>query len=322
MALVDVEEVKVTGQNPALFTAGYEFEITFECIEELSDDLEWKVVYVGSASDEAMDQTLEEVMVGPVPLGTSKFTLEAAAPDWSRIPHQDRLGVTVLNVCCSYKGQPFVNVGYYVNNEYYLMNGPNDGGKPTLDAAELPSELDQACVFRNVMVNEPRVTRYNIKWHLQPGEVLPEPPPTPRDLSKIGKGPLHGLAVNDDEDGDDLGDDDEDVEDALLEDDDEEIELGDDEDDIEDDDEEQPANKRQRTSELLLDDGGEDDDDDELDDDVPEAALYEEEDEQPGVIAEEEEDEEEEEDDDVEEDQDLGLDEGDVEEDEEEAEDP
>ena len=39
-------------------------------------DLEFKVVYVGSAESEAHDQTLESVMVGPVPVGTSKFRLE------------------------------------------------------------------------------------------------------------------------------------------------------------------------------------------------------------------------------------------------------
>jgi hypothetical protein len=37
-------------QNPAPFTAPYEFEITFECLENLSKDLEWKLTYVGSAT--------------------------------------------------------------------------------------------------------------------------------------------------------------------------------------------------------------------------------------------------------------------------------
>jgi hypothetical protein len=39
-------------------------------------DLEWKVVYVGSAKGEEHDQVLDEVLVGPVPLGTSKFVLQ------------------------------------------------------------------------------------------------------------------------------------------------------------------------------------------------------------------------------------------------------
>ena len=33
-------------------------------------NLEWKVIYVGSADDVEYDQVLEEVCVGPVPIGT------------------------------------------------------------------------------------------------------------------------------------------------------------------------------------------------------------------------------------------------------------
>lgn len=39
-------------------------------------DLEWKVVYVSSAEDAEQDQVLEEVMVGPVPVGINKFVLQ------------------------------------------------------------------------------------------------------------------------------------------------------------------------------------------------------------------------------------------------------
>ena len=38
-------------------------------------DLEWKVIYVGSASSPEHDQELDSVLVGPVPVGTSKFLL-------------------------------------------------------------------------------------------------------------------------------------------------------------------------------------------------------------------------------------------------------
>ena len=49
--------------------------------QELEDDLEWKLIYVGSADDEEMDQTLEEVMVGPVPVGVNKFVFHSPAPE-------------------------------------------------------------------------------------------------------------------------------------------------------------------------------------------------------------------------------------------------
>lgn len=42
-------------------------------------DLEWKVIYVGSAEDTRYDQVLEEVDVGPIPIGVNKFVLTAGS---------------------------------------------------------------------------------------------------------------------------------------------------------------------------------------------------------------------------------------------------
>jgi len=49
MAAVSLLNVTVKN-NPAPITKPYEFEITFECLESLSKDLEWKLTYVGSAT--------------------------------------------------------------------------------------------------------------------------------------------------------------------------------------------------------------------------------------------------------------------------------
>jgi histone chaperone ASF1 len=68
MSVVSLLGVKILN-NPAPFTASYQFEITFECLEQLqkgqqfkskcspsdfltrpSLDLEWKLTYVGSAT--------------------------------------------------------------------------------------------------------------------------------------------------------------------------------------------------------------------------------------------------------------------------------
>jgi hypothetical protein len=74
---------------------------------------------VGSAEDQSADQVLEEVMVGPVPMGVSKFVLTAEAPNTDLIPMKDLVGVTVVLITCSYREKEFVRIGYYVNNEYY-----------------------------------------------------------------------------------------------------------------------------------------------------------------------------------------------------------
>mmetsp|Transcript_26775 Transcript_26775/g.56926 ORF Transcript_26775/g.56926 Transcript_26775/m.56926 type:complete len:240 (+) Transcript_26775:453-1172(+) len=154
MALVNVVNMAVL-DNPAPFLSPFSFEITFECLQPLDDDLEWKVLYVGSAEDTSHDQVLDEILVGPVPVGINKFVLQADAPDTSQIPEGDILGVTVVLVTCSYREKEFVRVGYYVNNEYSEQYDEEVGP---------PRPLDMDKVRRAVLSEKPRVTRFAIPW--------------------------------------------------------------------------------------------------------------------------------------------------------------
>ena len=141
--------------NPAQFLSPFSFEITFECLQPLQDDLEWKVLYVGSAEDTTHDQVLDEILVGPIPVGINKFVLQADAPDISQIPQDDILGVTVVLVTCSYREKEFVRVGYYVNNEYT---------EPYDEEMGPPKPLDMNKVRRCVLSEKPRVTRFPVQW--------------------------------------------------------------------------------------------------------------------------------------------------------------
>jgi histone chaperone ASF1 len=168
MSVVSLLGVKVLN-NPAAFSDSYEFEITFECLEQLQKDLEWKLTYVGSATSSEHDQELDSLLVGPIPVGVNKFIFEADPPDLKRIPQTEILGVTVILLTCSYDGREFVRVGYYVNNEY--------------DSEELnadpPSKPIIERVRRNVLAEKPRVTRFAIKWDSEesaPAEYPPEQP--------------------------------------------------------------------------------------------------------------------------------------------------
>lgn len=42
----------------------------------LLTDLEWKIIYVGAAESEEYDQTLDSVLVGPVPVGKHMFVFQ------------------------------------------------------------------------------------------------------------------------------------------------------------------------------------------------------------------------------------------------------
>jgi len=183
--------------NPCNFANPFQFEITFECLQELeegtfteryiigqiamilslrpslsptffslwglnlhtsrfSKDLEWKVIYVGSAHDTAQDQVLDEILVGPVPVGVNKFVLQADAPNPTALPPDDILGVTVVLVTCSYREREFVRVGYYVNNELL-------GHDPEQPAPSYP-QLDMTMVQRQILADKPRVTKFPIQW--------------------------------------------------------------------------------------------------------------------------------------------------------------
>jgi hypothetical protein len=44
--------------------------------------------------------------------------IQCDAPDASRIPREDLLGVTAVLITCAYMGVEFVRVGYYVNVDF------------------------------------------------------------------------------------------------------------------------------------------------------------------------------------------------------------
>ncbi|XP_006002305.2 histone chaperone asf1b-B [Latimeria chalumnae] len=153
MAKVQVLNCAVL-DNPSPFHNPFQFEITFECLQELPDDLEWKIVYVGSAESEECDQLLDSVLVGPVPAGRHMFVFQANAPNPALIPETDAVGVTVVLIICTYRGQEFTRVGYYVNNEY---TDPELRENP-------PLKPDYSKLQRNILASSPRVTRFHINW--------------------------------------------------------------------------------------------------------------------------------------------------------------
>jgi len=152
MARVRVTNVVVLN-NPCRFYDPFQFQITFECLE-LSSDLEWKLIYVGSAENSEHDQVLDTVLVGDIQPGKHMFVFQADPPNPDLIPATDMVGVTVILLTCSFKGAEFIRVGYYVNTDY-----------GDLDMRENPPPdviLEQ--LQRNILASQPRVTKFPIEW--------------------------------------------------------------------------------------------------------------------------------------------------------------
>lgn len=166
MSCVNVTAVKVLN-NPALFSNPLQFEVSFECIAPLTDDLEWKMIYVGSAESEQYDQEIESVLVGPVEMGINRFIFQGEPPESSRIPKEDLIGVTVVLLTCSYKEKEFIRIGYYVQNEWTNPAwNPPDGIVP--EEVMAMEQIDVNLVQRNILADKPRVTRFHIPWDDEP----------------------------------------------------------------------------------------------------------------------------------------------------------
>ncbi|KAI5806189.1 ASF1 like histone chaperone-domain-containing protein [Geopyxis carbonaria] len=168
MSVVSLLDVKVLN-NPTRFNDKYQLEVTFECLETLQKDLEWKLTYVGSANSSEHDQELDSLLVGPIPTGVNKFIFEADPPNVAKLPSSEVLGVTVVLLTCAYDGREFVRVGYYVNNEYDSEELNN----------EPPKTVQVERVIRNMLAEKPRVTRFAIKWDSEdsaPPEFPPDQP--------------------------------------------------------------------------------------------------------------------------------------------------
>jgi histone chaperone ASF1 len=62
---------------------------------------------------------------------------------------------------CAYRGAEFFRVGYYVNNE--LATPPVADAEGGMDD-EVPPPTDPNLLIRNILVDQPRVTRFSINW--------------------------------------------------------------------------------------------------------------------------------------------------------------
>lgn len=227
--------------NPAKFTDSYEFEITFECLEPLKHDLEWKLTYVGSSRSLEHDQELDSILVGPVPVGVNKFVFSAEPPSAELIPASELISVTVILLSCSYDGREFVRVGYYVNNEY--------------DSEELrenpPQKVMVEHIVRNILAEKPRVTRFNIIWDNEnEGDLYPPEQPEVDEEEEE-----EDVPADEEEEDEEEEDEEEADEEEELEDDDENAAVDEDaEEDIEESENEaqneeptEPVSKKRKT---------------------------------------------------------------------------
>lgn len=153
MSIVNLTNV-VVHNNPGTWDSEFQFQIEFEVLSHLDDEIEWRLTYVGSTESASHDQVLDSVLVGPMAPGAYQIIFQADPPDIALIPTAELLGVTGLLLSCHYREEPFVQVGYYVRVEY---DTPELNDEP-------PETPMRERITRMIAADQPRVTRYQIDW--------------------------------------------------------------------------------------------------------------------------------------------------------------
>ena len=154
MASINILNI-IPKNTTSKFTDPFSFEIIFEVLSNLKKEIEWKMIYIGSAEDKNYDQILETIEIdGPFHLGSMKFEFIGEPPDISKIPESEVLGVTAIILCCSYNNQEFFRCGYYLNNIY-------DNEEMNINP---PEKVDKNRIIRSLLADKPRITRFDIEW--------------------------------------------------------------------------------------------------------------------------------------------------------------
>lgn len=154
MSLLNILNI-IVDNNPSNFLSPFLFKITFECLQPIKEEIEWKLIYVGSAKDESYDQVLDSFSMDSLQAGIMQFQIESNPPNYQLIPTKDDLfGVTAIIITISFRKQEFFRCGYYVYNSY-------------IDEELLLNEPQQIMIDRiqrSIFADKPRITRYNINW--------------------------------------------------------------------------------------------------------------------------------------------------------------
>lgn len=83
----------------------------------------------------------------------------------------------MLLLTCSYQGQEFVRVGYYINNDY----------EDEKLREEPPQKVLLDKVQRNILTDKPRVTKFPINFNPENNENGEQPCPSPEHAKETGE---------------------------------------------------------------------------------------------------------------------------------------
>ena len=101
------------------FNSPLKVNIEFEAFSSLLQELQWKIIYIGSANSCEYDQVLESFSFPVKEIGHCSFQVNVAPPDHRLIPSfDDFLGATLLMFSAMYNDKEFFRCSYFVYNNF------------------------------------------------------------------------------------------------------------------------------------------------------------------------------------------------------------
>jgi hypothetical protein len=114
MAALRVVHMALSSSNPAPFTKGMNWLVTVEAQHQLSEAIEISFAWVADVTDASKDVVLDELEVGPFPIGTHTIELECDAPSLDDLDLDRVLDETCISVSFKFREQEFAHVGWPV----------------------------------------------------------------------------------------------------------------------------------------------------------------------------------------------------------------
>lgn len=94
------------------------FDIILDSNKEMSDDIEFEIIYSVDPKSEKNDQKICSMLVGPIPMGKIGFSLETDCLNIDFIDQKHIFGVTSVIIIGKYNSQQFLRIGYIINVRY------------------------------------------------------------------------------------------------------------------------------------------------------------------------------------------------------------
>ena len=110
---------------------------------------------MGNSHDAKYDQELDSITMPGLEYGTSEFTWDINAPDYTKVPDMmDILDSTIVMIVATYKDQKFFRCSYLIRqyyNDEELQNNP-------------PDDIQMDKLWREVNVDKPIIKLYELVW--------------------------------------------------------------------------------------------------------------------------------------------------------------